>query len=234
LCFSEHHLKKFELNQINVEGYSLGAAYSRQRGDVCIFVHKNLNYTTIDLDKYCKDQDIEVCALKLESASFNAHIMAVYRAPMGHFNLFLNRSDGIIKTFYKVDSKLIICGDINIGNLTDSDKKRQLDAMLLTYNLSAIVQFPTRIQSHSSTTIDKLFINTYKFLNYTVSPLYNGLPDHDAQLLTINDRNLQSQNRHFHITRNINKYTIQEFKTKLSRESWENIFGSNGNMDVDS
>ena len=126
LCSSEHHLKKFELKQLNVEGYSLGAAYSRQvvkRGGVCIFVHKNLNYTTVDLGKYCKDQDIEVCALKLESFSFNAHIMSIYRAPMGNFKLFLNRLNDIIKTFYKVDSKLI-CGDINIDYLTDSDKKK--------------------------------------------------------------------------------------------------------------
>ena len=49
--------------------------------------------------------------------------MAVYRAPMGNCNLFLNGLDGIIKTFYKVDSKLI-CGDINIDYLTDSDKKK--------------------------------------------------------------------------------------------------------------
>jgi hypothetical protein len=70
LHFSEHHLKKFELDQINVDGYRLGAAYCRQVvkwSAVCIFVHKNLNYTTIDLGKYRKDQDIEVCASKLNS-----------------------------------------------------------------------------------------------------------------------------------------------------------------------
>ena len=77
--------------------------------------------------------------------------------------------------------------------------------MLLTYNLSAIVKFPTRTQSLSSTAIDNLFIDTYKFLNFTVSPLYNGLSDHDAQLLTINYANLQLENRLFHIIRNINK-----------------------------
>jgi hypothetical protein len=101
LCFSEHHLKKLELDQINVVGYRLGAAYCRQvvkKGGVCILVQRNLNYTTIDLGKYCKDQDIEVCALKLESTSLNVCIMAVYRAPTGNFNLFLNRLDGIIKT----------------------------------------------------------------------------------------------------------------------------------------
>jgi hypothetical protein len=97
--------------------------------------------------------------------------------------LFLNRLDGIIKTVYKVDLQLIIRSDINIDYLTDSDKKRQFDAMLLTYNLSAIVQFTTRSQIHSSTLIDNTYIDTYKFTNYTLFHLYNGLSDHDAQLL---------------------------------------------------
>jgi hypothetical protein len=30
LCFSEHHLKHIELDQINLEGYKLGAAYCRK------------------------------------------------------------------------------------------------------------------------------------------------------------------------------------------------------------
>jgi hypothetical protein len=75
--------------------------------------------------------------------------MAVYRAPTGNFNLFPNRLDDIIKILYKVDLKLIKCGDINVDYLTDNDKKRKLDAMLLTYNLSALVHFPTRSQGYS-------------------------------------------------------------------------------------
>jgi len=127
LCFSQHHLKKFELDQINVDGYRLGAAYCRQvvkRGGVCIFVQKNLEYTNIDFDKYCNDHDIQVCVLTLKSTFFNACIMKVYRAPTGNFNLFLNGLDDIIKALYKVDLKRIICGDINIDYLTDNDKKR--------------------------------------------------------------------------------------------------------------
>jgi hypothetical protein len=91
LCFSKHHLKNFELNQINVDGYKLGATYCRQvvnRGGVCIFVRNNLNYTNIDLSAYCKDQDIEVCALNLELTSSNLSIMTVYTAPTGNFNCF--------------------------------------------------------------------------------------------------------------------------------------------------
>jgi len=228
--------KKFELDQINVDGYRHDAAYCRQvvkRGGVCIFVQKNLEYTNTDLDKYCNDQDIEVCVLKLKSTFFNACIMTVYRAPTGNFNLFLNRLDDIIKTLYKVDLKLIICGDINIDYLTDNDKKRHLDAVLLTYNLSAIVHFPTRSQGYFSTAIDNIFSDTYKFINYTVSPLHNGLSDHDAQLLIINDVNPQLQNHHIYTIRNINYYSIEEFKTRLSYESWESVFGYNGNKEVD-
>jgi len=45
LCFSKHHIKKSELHQINVHGYSLRDAYCRQvvkRGGVCKFAQNNL------------------------------------------------------------------------------------------------------------------------------------------------------------------------------------------------
>ena len=204
LCFSEHHLKNFELDQINVDEYNLGTTYCRQivkRGGVCIFVRNNLNYTNIDLSAYCKDQDIEVCALNLELTFSNIRIITVYRAPTGNFEVFLNRLDNILTTFYKADSKLTVCGDINIDYLSDSEKKRQLDAVLLTYNLFAIVHFPTRSQYQSSTAIDNIFIDTYKITNYTVFPLHNELSDHDAQMLNINDVNLQQQNPHIYTIR---------------------------------
>jgi len=99
LCFSEHHLKNSELNQINVDGYNLGAKYCRQivkGGGVCIFVRNNLNYTNIDLSTYCRDQDIEVCALNLELTYSKLRIMTVYRAPTGNFEVFINRLDSIL------------------------------------------------------------------------------------------------------------------------------------------
>jgi CRISPR/Cas system CSM-associated protein Csm2 small subunit len=159
--------------------------------------------------------------------------MAVYRAPTGNFNLLLNRLDDIIKTLNIVDLQPIICGDINIDYLTDIDKKRQLDAVLLTYNLSAIVYFPTRSQAYSKTAIDNIFIDTYKFINFTVSPLHNGLSDHDARVLKINNVNLQLQKHHIYTIRNINNYSTEEFKTRLSYESWNSNFSCNGNVDTD-
>ena len=168
--------------------------------------------------------------LKLISIFHNILIKAVYRAPSGNFNMFLKRLDDILKSLYRVDLKFIICGDINIDYLTQDDRKRQLDAMLLTYNLASIVHFPTRSQGCSSTAIDNIFTDTNQFLNYTIFPPYNGLAEHDAQLLKINDLNLLVHTHHTYTIRSLNNYSIEEFKTRLSCESWESVFSHNGNM----
>ena len=126
-----------------------------------------------------------------------------------------------------------MCGDINIDYLTENDRKRQLDSVLRTYNLTAIVTFPTRSQGISSTTIDNILIDTSEILNCTVSPFFNGLSDHDAQILTIKDTNLQSQGHYVYTTKNINNYSINEFKISLSYETWNCVFSLNNNPDVD-
>jgi hypothetical protein len=105
--------------------------------------------------------------------------------------------------------------------------------VLQTYNLTALVTFPTRSQVTSSTTIDNIFIDTSKIPNYSVSLFFNGLSDHDAQLLIIKDINLQFQGHYVYITRNINNYSINEFKTSLSYEARDCVFGLNNNPDVD-
>jgi hypothetical protein len=57
--------------------------------------------------------------------------------------------------------------------------------VLLSYNLMATVNFHTWVQNESNMAIYYIFIDTYKFTKYTVSPSYNGFSDHDAQFLTI-------------------------------------------------
>jgi hypothetical protein len=96
----------------------------------------------------------------------------------------------------------------------------------------ATVHFPTRVQNQSNTAIDNIFIDNYKFTKYNVSPVYNRLSDHDAQLLRIKDIDLQTVNHRSYSIRN--KYSVEEFKIRLSCESWDSIFSNNDNMDIDS
>jgi hypothetical protein len=55
----------------------------------------------------------------------------------------------------------------------------------MSYSLTSIVDFPTRIDKEASSITDNIFIDKSKFDNYTIMPSINGLSDHDAQLLTI-------------------------------------------------
>ena len=80
--------------------------------------------------------------------------------------------------------------------------------------------------------IDNIFIDNSKLSNYTISPFFNGLSDHDAQLLIIKDIKLQSQGHYVYIARNINSYSINKFKINLSYETWDCVFSLN-NPDVD-
>ena len=157
----------------------------------------------IKLIKYFKEQGIEACVLKLKSTFFFLKICVItYRAPSGYFSFFRDRLGRILNSLYKVYLKFIICGDINY--LTDSVGTRQLDAMLLSYNLPSVVNFPTRTQNKSSTTINNIFIGTYKITDCPFFPLINGLSDHDAEPLIIMDLNLQVQDYLIHNIRNIN------------------------------
>jgi hypothetical protein len=99
---------------------------------------------------------------------------------------------------------------------------------LLSYNLICIINFPTRVQNTSSTAIDNIFIDVSQFENYTVTPLLNGLSDHEAQLLKISFESTLVPIHKFKTVRKTNKYSMLDFITKLSYESWDAVFSSEG------
>ena len=67
-------------------------------------------------------------------------------------------------------------------------------------------------------------------MDFSIQSCPNGLSDHDAQILTLNDIQIQKPPAH-HLTRRIiNDSTILGFQLNLSYESWESVF--NGD-DVD-
>ena len=78
--------------------------------------------------------------------------------------------------------------------------------------MTSTVNFPTRIQKNSATAIDNIFINFSKFDEYIISPLVNGLSDHDAQLITINGINLKTLNNTPCYIRNIDKHGIADLE----------------------
>jgi transposase len=141
------------------------------------------------------DQIIEICAVKLQSAGQNICIVAIYKAPSGNFVHFLNRLERILNTICGSGVEFIICGDININYLQDTPKKKQLNSLLLSFNLFSIIDFLTRRQNNAVSLIDNIFTDYSQDGKYQVFPLNTGLSDHDTQLLIIRNVRLQIHKR---------------------------------------
>jgi hypothetical protein len=97
-----------------------------------------------------------------------------------------------------------------------------LEAQLQTYNLTGTVLFPTRKTNASITAIHNIFIARTK--NLTIYPFINGLSDHKAQILVIENTVLTKQRNNITTKWDINDESILEFQLLLSNENWEEIF----------
>jgi len=75
---------------------------------------------------------------------------------------------------------IVVGGDCIINYFSDNDMRKQLDAVLVSYNLSSRVDFLTRIQNKSSTVIDNIFINILHVSKFLITVLVNGLSDNDV------------------------------------------------------
>jgi len=230
LCLSEHHLSESKLQLIYLTNYSLGANYCRKnflKGGVSIFVYRNLKYNTINIEEFNTEKDIEACAIQLDSTFDKLCILTIYRSPKGDFTNFLIRLDLTLQKLYNNKHNIVICGDVNVNYLIDNNRRRQLDAVLHTYNLTGIVEFHTRFGLNSQTAIDSVFINTSTIGKYDLYPLLNGLSDHDTQLIIIHIGQKKKNECYTYTKRKINKYTITDFQLKSSHETWEPVFEGN-------
>ena len=73
--------------------------------------------------------------MKLHISSFVLHILCVYRPPTGNFSYFLSSLDSFLNQLYTNCINIIICGDININYLANTNNKFQLDSLLASYEL---------------------------------------------------------------------------------------------------
>jgi hypothetical protein len=109
----------------------------------------------------------------------------VYFRYLQIFNTFLSDFDLILHKFLNLKFNFVVYGDINVNYLVKSYKKNQLDNILQSFNLSSIINFPTRIGPDSFSSIAYVFIDNLYLNKFGTVPLINGLSDHYAQLLTV-------------------------------------------------
>jgi hypothetical protein len=89
MCLTEHQLKYLQLEKFYTENYNFRAHYCRQqceKGGVAVFVHNSLGFTNIHIAQHCKDQDIEICALKLSFGTLLVNLALFYSSSTQFYN----------------------------------------------------------------------------------------------------------------------------------------------------
>jgi hypothetical protein len=102
------------------------------------------------------------------------------------FNFF-NQLDSTLQYLYNIKIEFIICGGLNLEFSKDSKFKLLLSRLLQSYNLFHSVDFPPRFSKTTCFTIDNIFIDNFRVNLFKVSPIINGLSDHNTQYLNSNN-----------------------------------------------
>jgi hypothetical protein len=93
------------------------------------------------MEKFLKDQDIEVYAMKILHNSYNTCILSIYKASPGNFTYLVKKLETIINSLHIINTKYITCGDMNINYLVKNNRKKILDALFTSYNYLALFTF---------------------------------------------------------------------------------------------
>jgi hypothetical protein len=112
----------------------------------------------------------------------------------------------------------IVCGDLNINLLKKSHDTSNILSLMDSYNLTQVVDFPTRITNTSETLIDTVFIDPSIYDKIQIQPVINGISDHNAQFLYLLKSNISLQQKKSSKKikiRLINEQTLNRFNLLL-------------------
>jgi hypothetical protein len=117
---------------------------------------------------------------------------------------------------------LILCGEWNINFLQPSPHTRELNNLLLQYNLKHIANVPTRITKTTATLMDVVITNERKSIN-SLKVIDLGLSDHYAQILSIPISD--SSNIPYRIKkRQFSEANVHEFLYLLNQVTWQEVY----------
>jgi len=172
------------------------------------------------LNNQGEEKSIEMSAVEI--VKYGITVICIYRSPDGQIGIFLKKLEMIIQKLIGKHKTLILCGDWNINTLKSSPHAKELNNLLLRYNLKSIVNVPTRITKNTASLLDVVITNEEKYVNI-LSVMDLGLSDHLAQSISIS---LPDINKTLYKVkkRKFNEVNTQEFLHLLKQVTWQDVF----------
>jgi hypothetical protein len=171
---------------ININDFILANAFCRPNNDYggsCIFVKKGIITKELNsLNELGEEENFELSLIEL--VQYRIIVICIYRTPDGQFDIFLNELDLITQKLIVKYKIVILCGDWNINFIQNSPQERELNSLLLRYNLKHTVNIPTTITKTTATLLDVMITNESNLIGSSVVGDL-GLSDHHALVPSI-------------------------------------------------
>jgi exonuclease III len=128
------------------------------RGGSCVYVKKEIRTKELnDLEYLGEVKNFELSITEL--IDYKIILICIYRSPNGKFEVFLNRLEIVFQKLHNKKKRLILSGDWNINFLHDSPQVKEVNNLLIRFNLINTVKAPTRIMKTSSSLLDVIIRN---------------------------------------------------------------------------
>jgi hypothetical protein len=142
--------------------------------------------------------------------------------------------DIILSNLTNKGKNIIIVGDLNIDFFKSINP--QLQTMLNSYGLQAIVDVPTRVGPKSQTATDQVILNKGPW-EYSLIVIETELSNHKAQIPQVQmhykSKTVQSKLKdEFRMARSYREENVQYLNYLLEKEIWETVFEQNSVNDA--
>ena len=175
LCFTEHWLNCHKIHAININNFTLANAFCRKNSDnggSCIFVEQGVMKKELNsLNGLGEEKSFELSVIELV-VRYAFIVIRICRSPDGKIDTFFNKLEMTMQKLTVKHKTLILCGDWNINFLQTSPHTRELNNLLLWYNLKHTVNVPNRITKTTATLLDVVTTNDENLSHYLTNLMH--------------------------------------------------------------
>ena len=146
-----------------------------------------------------------------------------YRPPTLNFNSIISDFDNIFSTLYPTVNDIVCLGDFNIDLLNLSNP---LTTLFENYNLSQIIQEPTRVSKTCSTLLDAIFVTNLSSVQKNGVILADIISDHKVIYCELNLSKIATIPK-FIKYRCFKNFSYPNFLSDLHQLPWNDILYEN-------
>ena len=241
-CFTELALSTSEIDALHIDKYKILTFYVRkknkhkQSGGVGIFLRADskVNCSVIDVSQFCSDKVLEASAISLNINAFSLTVVTVYRSPKHascHISDFLELLEGLLNNLLALNQNLILCGDLNIDLLTETNAQKLFLRLMNIFNLKSYVNTPTRIGETSATCIDHVFSN-WSNANLHVETISTAVSDHFGNFISLPSPSFIKDINESISKRVFKDSNFAQFEDLLKTSDWSFIYSEEPSLDT--